>query len=241
MAHLTHLPPDEQRRYVASAFTRIIRRYDLVNDVMTLWLVRRWRAEVARLATKELAGPVLDVASGTGSLTLELASRGAQVVGLDLTARMVRWSHARAPDDGSSQVGFIVGDALALPFRGDTFGAVTCAFGLRNMPDVSAALKEMVRVLRPDGRVVLLEIMPPEKGMCVVRRAIWVYLRRVVPVLGALLARDRAAYDYLRSSVASFFAPAELTSLMEAAGLTSVSYRTRVFGAVAIHTGVKPA
>jgi len=241
MAHLTALSEGEQRRYVSSLFTRIIRRYDMMNDIMSLGLVRLWRAETTRLAMENLDGPVLDVAAGTGCLSMALADRGAQVVGLDLVTPMLRHARERVLRRDTHRPEFIAGDALNLPCSSDTFGAVTSAFGMRNMPDVSAALREMVRVVRPGGRVVVLEIMPPGEKMGIVRRAIWFYFRTMVPALGAVLAGDRDAYCYLKSSVADFLAPEQLASLMEEAGLVEVSFRLRSFGTVAIHTGTKPA
>ena len=241
MAHLIHLRGAERRRYVSSLFTRIIDRYDMMNDIMSLGLVRLWRAETARLATEGLEGSVLDVAAGTGGLSLALASRGVQVVGLDLVTSMLRRARERVLRRDTRRPEFIAGDALSLPCSSATFGAVTSAFGMRNMPDVSAALREMVRVARPGGRVVVLEIMPPGENMGIVRRAIWFYLRTMVPILGAVLARDRDAYCYLKSSVADFLTPEQLASCMEEAGLVEVSFRLGSFGTVAIHTGTKPA
>ena len=240
MAHLTDLSPKEQRRYVSALFTRIINRYDMMNNVMSLGLVRVWRDEAARLVIEGLDGPVLDVAAGTGALSLVQAGRGARVVGLDLVPHMLHRARERARRTDANRLQFVTGDALTLPHPDNVFGAVSCGFGLRNMPEVFAALKEMVRVLRPGGRVVVLEIMPPEERMGLVRRAIWLYLRAVVPVLGAALAGDGDAYRYLKSSVAAFLSPEDLTSLMEAAGLVNVSFRLRSFGTVAIHMGTKP-
>jgi len=215
-------------------------RYDMMNNVMSLGLVRVWRDEAARVVLEGLEGPVLDVAAGTGALSQVLAGQGARVVGLDMVPRMIQRAQERIRRTDANRPQFVTGDALTLPHPDNVFGAVSCGFGLRNMHDVSAALKEMARVLRPGGRVVVLEIMPPGERMGIVRRAIWLYLRAVVPVLGAVLAGDGDAYRYLKSSVAAFLSPDDLASLMEEAGLVDVSFRLRSFGTVAIHMGTKP-
>ena len=227
----------EKRRYVADLFTRISRRYDLMNTLMTFGMDRRWRRAAAKVATEGLEGPALDVASGTGGLALELGRirDSTRVVGLDLLEPMVSLAAKKAGH--STRVTFVVGDALSLPFPDDTFSCVTSGFSLRNMPDLESSLREMVRVVRPGGRVLSLETMPVDKGL--LRPLTQSYFRRVVPLVGSLIAGDRAAYTYLPQSVDRFLSPQSLAQLFEAVGLEGVGRRSLALGSVHIHWGTK--
>ena len=181
---MVELKGPEKRRYVADLFSRISRRYDLMNTLMTFGMDRRWRKTAARQAMEGLEGPVLDVATGTGDLALALGRvvGVTEVVGMDLLNPMVSRAIskvARAP--GPAPVTFMVGDALSLPFPDDSFACVTSAFSLRNLPDLEAALREMVRVTRSGGRVLSLETMPVDKGMS--RPLVRFHFRRIVPLI----------------------------------------------------------
>jgi len=230
-------------RDVREMFGRITKRYDLVNRLMTGGMDRRWRRQVADLALA--AAPpsqppqVLDVATGTGDLALTLAdagaARGAKIVGIDFVAPMIA---AAATKRGDRPLALLVGDALRLPFADGSFDAVTVAFGLRNMADYGAAIREMARVLRPGGRLIVLELTPMRRPLIGPLFA-W-YFGRVVPLLGGIISGDRAAYAYLPRSVAAFPTAADLASLMAASGLTRASYDLRGAGTVAIHHAHKP-
>lgn len=226
---------------VQAMFGRIVRRYDLVNRLMTGGRDVAWRELVAHTA---IAGGrrdrVLDVATGTGDLAIALADAGAkQVVGVDFVAGMVA-AAAQKPGVGgeAARVHVAVGDALLLPFPDDTFDACTVSFGLRNMADYAAAVREMTRVLRPGGRFVCLELTPYR--VPVLHRLFGWYFRSIVPLIGGLLSGDPAAYRYLPTSVAAFPAAAELVELMNRAGLVTARYRLLGGGTVAMHTGEKP-
>lgn len=237
---MVELKGPEKRRYVADLFSRISRRYDLMNTLMTFGMDRRWRKTAARQAMEGLEGPVLDVATGTGDLALALGRvvGVTEVVGMDLLNPMVSRAIskvARAP--GPAPVTFMVGDALSLPFPDDSFACVTSAFSLRNLPDLEAALREMVRVTRPGGRVLSLETMPVDKGMS--RPLVRFHFRRIVPLLGALITFDRAAYTYLPQSVDRFLSPAGLADLFRAVGLETVQHQSLALGAVHLHWGTK--
>ncbi|MFH1140722.1 MAG: bifunctional demethylmenaquinone methyltransferase/2-methoxy-6-polyprenyl-1,4-benzoquinol methylase UbiE [Chloroflexota bacterium] len=238
---LPGLRGEARANQVAAMFARVSRRYDLLNTVMTGGMHHRWRRQVALLGTRDLAGVALDVATGTGNLAIALARRPGmcQVVGLDFVPEMLHLARQKVLRRGPSKaIGFLQGDALALPFRDDAFACATCGFGLRNMEDVPKALAEMVRVVRRGGRVVVLEIVPGEsKGLF--RRLTSLYFRRVVPVLGHILAGEREAYTYLPRSVDAFPLAGELVHLMEEAGLRNVRYRNAGMGMVAIHVGEK--
>jgi len=225
------LPAEDVRRM----FDRIAPRYDLLNRLMTAGLDRRWRELAADAAGLAPGGRVLDCCSGTGDLALALARRvgpQGEVVALDFSERMLaraREKLARAP----APTRVVAADALALPFPDGHFDAATVAFGVRNLADLDAGIGELVRVVRPGGRVVILEITTPAR----LRRFYGLWLDRVVPHLGRLVARDRSAYSYLPASVRRFPAPRELAARMAAAGLAEVQWRPLAGGIVALHHG----
>ncbi len=235
------LKGDAKARYVAGMFARIARRYDLLNTVMTGGMHHRWRKTATRLATKGVAGAALDVATGTGDFAFALAKRPEvhSVVGVDFVAEMVALARLKAQRRNASEVvRFAQGDALSLPFADDTFDCATSGFGMRNVTDIAKAVQEMARVVRPGGRVVILEISPFERDG-VIPRLFRFYFHNVVPLVGGILSGDREAYTYLPRSVDVFLPAQELARLMEDAGLEKVSYRKAGMGSVAIHVGEK--
>lgn len=237
---MAHLRGDDKRRYVAEMFARISPRYDLMNTLMTGGQHHRWKRATARLTAAGLDGIALDVATGTGDLAFALARRPGirAAVGVDLLPEMLAIAAAK-PANRSAPTRFVMGDALRLPFPDATFCCATAGFSLRNMADVPAAIAEMARVVAPGGRVTTLELTPMAGG---VRAALGgFYFRRIVPLLGQLIAGDRTAYTYLPSSVDYFLTADELAAVYRAAGLVEVGYRKMGGGGVAIHYGVKPA
>ena len=237
MAELTGA---ERQRYVAGLFSRISRHYDLMNDVMTLGMHRGWKRRTAALATQLLPGPTLDVSTGTGDLAFQLCrqpnAHGA--VALDLLPEMIAIARGRALKTNESRVGLVVGDALSLPFPDGTFSCATAGFSLRNMPDVPMAIGEMARVIRPGGRVALLELSPMQTGLK--SRLFRVYFHGLVPLIGKLLARDRAAYTYLPQSVDRFYDAEEVAAILRGSGLEQVNYVRLGFGTACLHWGDKP-
>ena len=229
-----------RQRYVAELFSRIAGHYDLMNDVMTLGMHRGWKARTAALAAAARPGPALDVSTGTGDLAFRLARRpGAGLtVGLDLLPEMIARARSKAPGRRAGNVSLMVGDALSLPFPAGTFACATAGFSLRNMPDARQAIGEMARVVRPGGRVALLELSPMETG--IKARLFRVYFHGLVPLIGKLIAGDRAAYTYLPQSVDRFYDAAELAGILRDAGLAGVGYRRLGFGTVCLHWGDKP-
>ncbi len=222
---------------VQAMFGRIVRRYDTVNRLMTGGRDVAWRRRVAKLAV-EAGGRVLDVATGTGDLALAISGAGATtVVGIDFAPPMIRAASAKVA--GRHDVALAVGDALRLPFPDGAFDACTVSFGLRNMADYEAALREMARVLRPGGRLICLELTPYR--VPVLSQIFGWYFRTLVPLVGGLLSGDREAYRYLPRSVAAFPGARTLAALMRRAGLTDTSYRLLGGGTVALHVGHKPA
>jgi demethylmenaquinone methyltransferase/2-methoxy-6-polyprenyl-1,4-benzoquinol methylase len=224
------LPADDVRRM----FDRIAPRYDLLNRLMTAGLDRTWRRAAAAAADVAAGERALDCCTGTGDLALDLAQRtaGGEVVGLDASPRMLELARRKAERAGARAT-FVEGDACALPFPDDAFDAATVAFGARNLPDLDRGLAEMVRVVRPGGRVVVLEITTPRHLRAFYR----LWFDRVVPRLGALVARDRAAYSYLPASVRRFPEPPELAARMAAAGAREIRWRTFAGGIIALHHG----
>jgi demethylmenaquinone methyltransferase / 2-methoxy-6-polyprenyl-1,4-benzoquinol methylase len=225
---------------VRAMFDRIAGLYDRMNTVMTAGLHRGWRRRAADLAEVLPGDRVLDVATGTGDLALELAARvapGGEVVGIDFSQRMLELARAKASASGQHDVSvcFQAANALALPFDSNEYAAATVGFGARNFADLERGLAEMVRVVRPGGRVVVLEITTPRRPPLSTFFEVW--FDRVVPVLGHL-AGDAAAYSYLPNSVRRFPGPDELAALMARSGLCDVRYLVTAGGIVALHVGV---
>jgi demethylmenaquinone methyltransferase/2-methoxy-6-polyprenyl-1,4-benzoquinol methylase len=223
---------------VRAMFTRIAARYDLMNSLMTGGRHHAWRRRVARLAADAPPGPVLDLATGTADLALALRALdpGRLVVGGDFSEGMLRQARAKLGGRGERRLPLVACDALGLPFADRAFACVMSAFLLRNLEDLERGLREMRRVTRPGGRVIALEIVRP--GVPLWDPLFGFYFGRVVPAIGALVARDRQAYTYLPQSVDRFVTPAELARRMEGAGLREVGWRRLGLGTIALHTGL---
>ena len=229
------IPEAERARAVSTMFTRIADRYDLMNSLMTAGRHHAWRRATARAAAAAPAGPILDLATGTGDLAIAVRRDDPTrvVVGADFSLGMLR--HARRKL-GTARGALVAADALTLPFAEGAFACVVSAFLLRNLVDLERGVREMRRVTRPGGRVVALEITR-------VAAPVWggifgVYFRRLVPAIGAVVARDRQAYTYLPASVDRFLTARELATAMERAGLHDVHWRSFALGTVALHVGV---
>jgi demethylmenaquinone methyltransferase / 2-methoxy-6-polyprenyl-1,4-benzoquinol methylase len=218
-----HLAPDAVRRM----FDRIAPVYDAMNRTMTAGLDRRWR----RLTAEAVVRPgdrVLDACCGTGDLAIAGRGAGGTVTGLDFSDRMLERARRKAP-----ALEWVRGDLLALPFEDGSFDAATVGFGVRNVEDLDRALRELRRVLRPGGRLGILEITRPRGPLALFYRF---WFDGVVPLLGKLLPGG-SAYTYLPASVRRFPGPEELAGLMRAAGFADVRYRLLAGGIVALHAG----
>ncbi len=236
---MARLRGDERARYVNRMFARIARRYDLLNTVMSGGRHHAWRRMATARAVEGVTGAALDVATGTGDFAIDLARRPEvdHVIGLDFTREMLPLAIAKARRrELQGRIDQVVGDAHSLPFADDRFICLTVGFGIRNFVDLPRALAEMKRVVRPGGRVVILEIVRQE-GWGPVSKLFPVYFRYVTPWVGGLLAGDREAYTYLPESVGEFLSADELASHMTDAGLANVTYRKLALGTVAIHVG----
>jgi demethylmenaquinone methyltransferase/2-methoxy-6-polyprenyl-1,4-benzoquinol methylase len=212
-------------------FDRIASVYDRMNSVMTAGMHHRWRRRAVDLARVGPGSRALDVATGTGDLAIELSARGAQVVGLDFSERMLELAREKAPG-----IEFVQGNALELPYADASFDAVTVGFGARNFSDLERGLGELARVTRPGGRVVILEITSPQRPPLSWFFRLW--FDRMVPALGRF-AGDSDAYTYLPSSVRRFPGPEELAGKLVAAGLEDVRWVLTAGGIIAIHAGAK--
>ena len=224
-------------------FDRIAGLYDRMNTVMTAGLHHQWRARAADLAALAPGDRALDVATGTGDLAFELLRRvspGGTVVGSDFSERMLSIARekasGRAAAPASSQLRFEAANALALPYADGEFAAATVGFGSRNFSDLEAGLREMARVVRPGGRVVVLEITTPQRPPLSVFFRVW--FDRIVPSLGRF-AGDPDAYSYLPDSVRRFPGPEALAATLSRCGLEDVRYVLTAGGIIALHVGVK--
>ena len=214
-------------------FDAVARRYDLTNDVMSLWQVHMWR-RVTRSAVGARPGTrVLDLAAGTGTSSVEYAADGADVVACDFSTGMVAEGKARHPE-----IEFVAGDAMALPFADASFDVVTISYGLRNVQDTVMALSEMLRVTRPAGRIVIAEFSQPVWRPF--RELYRFYLGTALPAAGRLVSSNTEAYSYLGESIVDWADQERLASLMQEAGWRGVGYKNLSGGIVAVHRATRP-
>ena len=218
-------PEQEFAGQVRGMFDRIAGVYDLMNTVMTAGLHHRWRERAVDLARVGPGSSALDVATGTGDLAIELASRGADVIGSDFSEDMLAKARLKA------HLRWEQADAMNLPYEDNSFDAATVGFGARNFGDLDRGLREMVRVVRPGGRVVVLEITTPTKPPLSTFFSLW--FDRIVPLLG----RFDEAYTYLPSSVKRFPGPSALAAALASAGCSQVGWVLTAGGIIAIHHG----
>ena len=223
---------------VQGMFDRVAGRYDLLNSLMSAGLHHRWRERAADVAAPASGASILDVCCGTGDLTFELAGRvspGGNVVGCDFSEPMLDLAREKARRRGVDAARFEWADALSLPYDEGRFDTVTVGFGLRNFADWDKGLREMARVLKPGGQLVILEFTRPTRPPFSTFYSLW--FDRLAPVLGRL-SDNPEAYAYLTESLKTFPAPRELAERMDAAGLARVRYRILAGGIVTIHSGI---
>lgn len=216
-------------------FDRIAGRYDLVNTVLSAGADGGWRRRAAREAGLRDRGSALDVACGSGKLSARLrATVGpwGRVVGLDFSSQMLEIARGRYPG-----IEFVEGDALNLPFYDAEFDATTIAFGLRNLADPVRGMAEMIRVIRPGGRAVVLEFVRPARSLA--GSAYRLYLRRVLPVIGGAISGEPSAYQYLSDTVDSYRSPGELGDLAIRAGWRDVRFHGLALGTVGVLSGTR--
>lgn len=231
----------EHARSVREMFAGIASRYDLLNHLLSGNTDKRWRRLVAKRLQSALSSDgarALDVACGTGDLALALASATrARVVGTDFCRPMLAIAARKASAD-VTEIPFVEGDALRLPFADNTFNAVSIAFGLRNLASVETGLKELWRVLKPEGRAAILEFSRPVvPGF---RALFQLYFTRVLPRIGGMISGSRGAYEYLPDSVSRFPNQKQLVAMMSKVGFVEVEYQNLTGGIAALHMGTRP-
>ena len=222
---------EQRAQRVRDLFTRIARRYDLINDLQSFWLHRFWKRRVISLASARAGDAVLDVCCGTGDLAVELSRRGARVVGLDFTGPMLEVARSRAG------LPWVQGDALHLPFADKSFDILTIAYGLRNLADWQRGLREMLRVARPSARILILEFGKPPNALW--RNAYFAYLRVAVPVFGKVFCGDSRAYAYILESLQRYPAQGPVSECLRALGCREVRLINLLGGAMTIHLATR--
>jgi len=236
----TPAPGEPTTDRVQGVFARIAPGYDAFNRVSSFGIDRGWRRATVATAQLQRGSRVLDLCAGTGDLTLALANGGTHsvVIGSDFVPEMLEIAEEKAASyTGPAELSFQLADAQDLPFDDASFDVVTVAFGVRNLPDREANFREVFRVLKPGGRYVILEFSRP--SLAPYRWGYHLYLRAIVPSIGALLASDRESFVYLNDSIRQFPNQAALAAELRAAGFTAISWENRTGGVVAIHTAVK--
>jgi ubiquinone/menaquinone biosynthesis methyltransferase len=229
--------PEAKSRYVRRLFSTIADRYDLITVLLSFGRDRRWKERVVRLAGPGVGSRALDLACGTGDIAFGLASHGASVVGLDITHRMLENARLRIPHSTLRIPAFVSADMCALPFPDTSFDIVTTGYGLRNVPDLDAAIHEIHRVLRPGGVLVSLDFNRPSNPVV---RAIYLgYLRLVGGALGWVLHRDPDTYRYIPASIERYPGAAGVVSRLNAAGFHRADWRRVLGGLMAIHVARK--
>ena len=225
---MTRAKLDKEPHEVAAMFDDVAARYDITNDVQSAGQTRRWRSAVVRAIDPQPSQRILDLAAGTGTSSRPFADVGAFVVACDFSLGMLHVGQQRQPT-----VSFVAGDALALPYAADSFDAVTISFGLRNVADPGVALEEMLRVVRPGGRLVVCEFSHPTWTPW--RTAYLEYLMKALPAVASRVSSNPEAYVYLAESIRAWPDQQELAAQIGDAGWTRVGWRNLSGGIVALH------
>ena len=236
MVNEYYTPGNGRAERVSDLFGNIARRYDLINDLQSFGLHRAWKRRVVRLAGISQGCRALDVCCGTGDIAFRLAGRGAEVIGLDFSAPMLRVASERARK-GAAVPLFLRSDALRLPFPEACFDVVTVSYGLRNLDRWEAGLREMLRVIRPGGRVLVLDFGKPDNHVW--RSLYFAYLRFCVPILGRIICGDAAAYGYILESLRHYPAQRGVAEKMLELGCQAVAVENLLGGVMSINHGVK--
>lgn len=239
---MAKLPSKENKEhYVREMFNSIAGKYDLMNTLMSLGLDKSWRRFTVERSELRAGGVGLDVCCGTGMLAMELAGAAGntgKVIGLDFSENMLEVARENLKDFSlRDNIELVQGNAMALPFPDNSFDCVTVGWGLRNVPDIMTALREMVRVVRPGGKVVSLDMAKPSAP--VFKQAYWLYFEKLVPMMGKIWAGKKSAYSYLHDSAREFPHQADLAKMFAAAGLTETCYHDLSGGVVAVVEGRK--
>jgi demethylmenaquinone methyltransferase/2-methoxy-6-polyprenyl-1,4-benzoquinol methylase len=229
--------PDGKRRFVRAIFATIADRYDFITVILSYGQDRRWKDRLIDLAAPRQAARALDLATGTGDIAFALAARGARVVGLDITSRMIELARAKPVRENGSRPAFLVGDMLALPFPSASFDIVTTGYGLRNVPNLTMAIQEIERVLSPGGQLLSLDFNRPANR--IVRAAYLAYLTVVGALLGWILHRDPDTYRYIPASIRQYPGAEAVARIFESHGFTGVRCYPVLGGLMTIHHAIR--
>lgn len=224
--------PDRATR-VQELFGRIASRYDLINDLQSLGLHRLWKRDLIRACRFQATESALDVCCGTGDIAIALARTGGMVTGCDFSPQMLAQARARE----GAKVKWIQADALRLPFRDESFHVVTIAYGLRNVAHFEQGISELLRVLKPGGRLLILDFGKPRNFLW--RMAYFAYLRLVVPLFGLLFCQDSQAYSYILESLRRYPAQDGVTLLLQQSGCRELQVKEFAGGTMSLHTAQK--
>jgi demethylmenaquinone methyltransferase/2-methoxy-6-polyprenyl-1,4-benzoquinol methylase len=228
--------PEGKRRTVRAIFAAIADRYDFITVVLSYGQDRRWKRRLIDLAAPRAGVRALDLATGTGDIAFALSARGARVIGLDITWRMIELATAKAAH-AAPRTCFLVGDMLALPFPSASFDLVTTGYGLRNVPNLAAAIEEIGRVLAPGGQLLSLDFNRPSNA--IVRTAYLAYLTIVGAALGWMLHRDPDTYRYIPASIRQYPGAEAVGRLFESRGFTGVRCYPVLGGLMTIHHAIR--
>lgn len=232
----------EKAGQVAQVFHSVAGKYDMMNDLMSMGVHRLWKRFTIELSGVRPGHQVLDIAGGTGDLTMkfsDLVGRDGQVVLADINASMLQVGRGRLTDRGYvGNIEYVQADAEHLPFPDNSFNAVSIAFGLRNVTDKDQALRDMCRVLKPGGKLLVLEFSKPTNPL--LSKAYDLYSFNALPLMGQLVAGDGNSYQYLAESIRMHPDQETLKGMMDAAGFVNTRYHNMTGGIVALHAGIKP-
>ena len=237
MSNAFYVPGKERASRVGDLFASIARRYDLLNDLQSFGMHRIWKRRVAGLAGVKAGNRALDLCCGTGDIAFALARAGAEVTGLDFSEKMLEVARVRLGNSNGANVNFIQGDAEQLAFADNSFDAVTMGYGLRNLSSWERGLREMVRVAKPGGRIVVLDFGKPANALW--RNIYFAHLKCSVPLIGLVFCGNPQAYAYILESLKHYPAQRVVADKMRELGLTNVQVVDFVGGAMAINLGMK--
>ena len=234
------LKPDEKKKFVRDKFASISSRYDLLNSLLSFQIDRYWRWKTTRQLSQFPEGAVLDLCAGTLPLSLELTRQAKQriVLSVDFCEDMLRSGVKTLPNDNRKQRIFpVCGDGEVIPAPDNTFWGCTVAFGVRNLSRTQQGLNEMHRILKTNGKLLILEFSRPTNP--IVKPLYNFYLNKILPKIAGIVSGDKEAYEYLASSIAAFYDPEELKQMMRTAGFATVESKPLTFGIVTLYIGIK--